>query len=82
MEWEERIDRFEFHDNETLHNDVHSVTAVEFHPLVFHRQIHLPPECYTAQRQLVAETLFISRLQESRAQLPVDFDGSSDNGLR
>jgi len=64
-----------------LHNQVQTIATVQLDALVFHGQRNLSFKTYTAEIQLMAQTLFVSRLQQSRTKSTLHFDSSANDAL-
>ena len=81
MNGDQTLDGLEFQDHLLLDNDVDAIAAVEADRFVQHRQRHLPSKNKAALLQLVTEAFLIRRLQKTRPELPVDFNGEANNLL-
>lgn len=73
MDGQELLDRLQFQYDFLLNNQIDLVSAVKLQPLVGKRYINLPLEGQPSKVQFVAEALFVSRLQESRAEMSMHF---------
>jgi hypothetical protein len=81
MNPQQRFNGFHFDDDFIVHQKVNPVATVEPYDFVRHRQIQLPKKTHPAQAQLMAQTLFVRRLQQSWSQGTMNFDGCSDDAL-
>jgi hypothetical protein len=65
-----------------VHYQIESIGMLQFKSLVTDRQYLLPFPRQAQFAQLVTQTLFVCRLEQTWAQVAVDFDASPDQDLR
>ncbi len=75
----ELFNALEFDDQFILYQQVHPVSAIKLYPLILNGLWVLKLELYLIKTQFMCKTLFICGLQQSRPQLPVDFNCTSDH---
>ncbi len=82
MDRQQLVDGLDFHDHRVLDHQIHAVSAVQLDAFVLDRQVNLPFETEAQLTQLIAEAFLVSRLQQARAQVPMDLDRRADDHLR
>jgi hypothetical protein len=73
------LDGLQLHDDYLFDDEVHAVAAVQSAALIDERQWNLPAENNASQGEFVSQTGLVSRLQETRSQSSMDFDGGPDD---
>jgi hypothetical protein len=56
---QQTVDRLQFHNQSSIHHDIHSISAFELHRLIGNRQRHLAPEFDACGAKFVAQAFFI-----------------------
>ena len=73
------LDTFQFDDKLVLDEDVNSVSTIEPNILVSYRSTQLELKGDSVATQLMGHALFVRRFEQSRAEVTVDFDGTTDD---
>ena len=73
------LNTFEFYDQFIINNKIRSITAIKFDAFVFHWQRMLYRKRNICNMQFVGKALLIGRLQQSRPDISVYFDSTTDN---
>jgi len=79
MDGQDFFKALQLHNDFFLNDKIHPVTAVKLDAFVLHGKLDLTSETNSAQVELVAQTLFVSRFQESRPQNAMDFNGGTND---
>src|SRR5260221_6080568 len=79
MDWHNSLNCFQLQNHFLPHNQVDPITAVELEALVRNWKVDLTLEGQPAQMQFVAEALLISGLQQPRTEMPMHFNGCSND---
>ena len=82
MNRKDLLNRLELDENGILNYDIEAVPTIQFQTFVRYRKIQLPANAQPAEMQLMAETLFISRLEQSGPELTMDANCCPDDLLR
>ena len=81
MDGEEKLDRLDLDDDPLVDDKVEAIAAVEQYALVFQGKRPLVLERDAAEGELAAQARFVCRLEQPRAQMPVDLDAGADDLL-
>ena len=76
------LDTFQLDDKVVLGEDVNSVSTIEPNILVSYQSTQLELKGDSVATQLMGHALFVRRFEHSRAEVPVDFDGTIDDTIR
>src|SRR2546422_4153632 len=79
---QQSIDGLHLHHNDPGHKEVQPIAAVQLSSLVIDGKRFLTFKRDFSQRQLLRQTLFVSRFQQARSQCPVNLDGRSNDRRR
>src|ERR1700730_10407874 len=82
MDWQNPLNGLHFQNHFVTDDQVDLVSTVKFQPLVQDRQRDLTFERQPAKVQLMAQALLIRRFQQSRPELAMHFNRSSDDAAR
>lgn len=69
---------FDFYHSLTLYYYIHSISTIKLYPLILQGQQFLPFESDTLKIQFMTIAFFISRLQQPRPKMPMNFDSTGD----
>ena len=76
---EKLFDRLDLENDPTIDDEIDAVTAVEDQAFVFQDEWALVLEGEPAKRELATQTRLVGGLEESRAEVTVDFDAGADD---
>src|SRR6267143_2087449 len=76
------IDGLHLDNDDPGHQKIQPITAVQWSSLVIDGKRFLAFKRDFSQRQLLRQTLFVSRFQQARSQCPVNLDGRSNDRRR
>jgi hypothetical protein len=79
MHWQDSFDGLQLQDHFILDDHIYFVSAIELQSLIRDRKIDLAFEGQPAKVQFMAQALFISGFQQSRPELAVHLDRSSND---
>jgi len=82
MDWQQLFDSFKLYDHQVLYNQIHPVSAVQFHSLIDHGQRNLTANVQAMLTNFVTSALFVRRFQETRTKSSMNFDGAANDRLR
>jgi len=72
------VDAFQFDDDAILHEHVYLVADIKLNTFVLNRQRHLPLKSNATQMELMTESSFVRRLEQSGAQMSMHLDRCPD----
>ncbi len=78
----EFFDGLDLHENQALHNNIHPVAAVDDSAFVLDREGDLPESRESRTLQFIQETHLIGGFEKPWAEVPMDFDGGTENPSR
>ncbi len=81
MDGQDLFDGFEFHQNCVLHEQIDPVTTVQLQAFVAERQMDFASESNARTAQFIADAFLICRLEQPRAQVPMNLDRSRDDPM-
>ena len=73
------LDTFQLDDKVVLGEDVNSVSTIEPNILVSYQSTQLELKGDSVATQLMGLALFVRALEQSRAEMTVDFDGTTND---
>jgi len=76
------LNGFQFQDDFVLHDQIDLVTTIRFQTFVVDRQDHLPLKAHLPKAKLVAKAFFVSRFQETGAEVAMDLKRCPENKAR
>lgn len=82
MDRKKLIYRFQLDDNQAFHKEIQPISAIQMNVLVVQRKLFLLFEDQPSLSQFIGQALLISRLQETRSDGSVDFQGRAENLVR
>src|SRR4029453_10638503 len=68
MNKQHMFNAFEFKDDQIIHNQIDTITAVQVNAFVCDRKRHLPPELNPTEVQFVTQAFFVSRFLKPPGQ--------------
>ena len=76
------LDALQFDDELVFDENVNSVSTIDLNVFVLYRQRMLELKRHSLATQLMRQTLFVGRFQQSRPKVPMYFDGTTDDTIR
>jgi hypothetical protein len=82
MHWQDSFDGLQLQDHFITDDHIYLVSTIQLQTLIRDREIDLAFEGQPAKVQFMAQALFISGFQQSRPELTMHFDRSSNDLAR
>ena len=76
------LDRLDLHQQRVAHDDIRTKAGSQVGPLIGNRDRHLPLMLYAVGGELLTKTGLIDALEQSGAEVTVNFDCKPDDRLR
>lgn len=73
---------FDFHQHTVFYKQVGTISATDWLATVDQRHLDLSPDPTTPDRQLHEQTPLVNRFEETRSQLPMHSNRTTNDGLR
>jgi hypothetical protein len=74
MDWEDPFDGLQLNDDFVTNDQIYFVSAIKLQTLIRDGKIDLALEGYAPKMKFVAQTLFVSRFQQSKSKLTMHLD--------
>src|SRR3954470_9265328 len=81
MDSRQLLDRFELYKHQPVDDEVRFITAIQLHAFVSDTNRFLALEWGVSKSQFTTETNRVSRLEQARTQIPVNFYCCADDRI-